>query len=926
MKMIFSQSSVQLFSILLVLRIIFSWAAELPPHEVNSLKEVAKEIGKRDWDFRLNPCDGNPNWATPARSAMPQYNNTLVCDCSYPGNVCHVVATYLKGQDLDGVLPPSLAKLPYVKKVEFSRNYLSGSIPSEWASTKLERMDLLVNRLSGRIPLFLGNITSLVYLSLENNMFSGTVPAELGKLVNLQTLVLSANNLSGELPLELNGLTNLTELKLSSNNFTGKIPNLGTWIKLQKLEIQGSGLEGPIPASISFLKNLTQLSISDLDGNSSQYFPDLSNITGMELLIFRSCRLTGSIPNFLSEMSRLRHLDLSFNNLEGDIPDLKELDLEKMYLTGNSLNGSIPAWINGGDTTHEIDLSYNKFNEESVPSYCRETLNLFRSYVPASNSELGKCLSKFPCLREYSSIRINCGGPKVTIGNLTYEADEDSGGAAKFDPTSGFWGTSSTGNALGARLSPLSITYYGRCLPNGNFTVTLHFAEIVFRDNMSFQSLGRRSFDVYIQGVCIFKNFDIRKEAGGVDRAVIKEIKNVVVTNTTLEIRFQYAGKGTTAVPSRGSYGPLISAISMVSDISPPISDKSIKTIVIVAVAGIVCLILIIFGVERLAFYMRERLRWERDLRGFNLQTYQFTYRQIRAATRNFSASNKLGQGGFGAVYRGTLSDGTIIAVKQLSQTSNQGNREFVNEIGLMTGIQHPNIAMATLVCYWIGLQGKTFVWGLAFLHEESILRMVHRDIKAANVLLDRHLTPKIADFGLARLFSEDRTQARTAPAGTLGYMAPEYAYTGQLTYKVDVFSFGVLAMEIVTGTPNVYPPADDLEYLTIVHRATALQQQDESLIHLVDSRLGLHFDAEEALRMIRIALLCTNNNPNERPLMSEIVDLLQGNINLQDYRVRSPETGHGEFSNLVLSPETYHGEFWNLVLREHIEEDIYLE
>ncbi|CAH1434481.1 unnamed protein product [Lactuca virosa] len=99
------------------------------------------------------------------------------------------------------------------------------------------------------------------------------------------------------------------------------------------------------------------------------------------------------------------------------------------------------------------------------------------------------------------------------------------------------------------------------------------------------------------------------------------------------------------------------------------------------------CLILIILGVERLAFYMRERMRWERDLRGFNLQSFQFTYRQIRAVTRNFSASNKLGQGGFGVVYRGTLSDGTVIAVKQLSQTSNQGDREFVNETGLMTAI-----------------------------------------------------------------------------------------------------------------------------------------------------------------------------------------------------------------------------------------------
>ncbi|CAI9270566.1 unnamed protein product [Lactuca saligna] len=219
-------------------------------------------------------------------------------------------------------------------------------------------------------------------------------------------------------------------------------------------DIQGSGLEGPIPVTVSLLKNLTQL-ISDLNGNSSKYFPDLRNMTGVE------------------------QLDLSFNNLEGDIPDLKELDMEKMYLTSNSLNGN----------ACEIDLSYNKFKEESVPLYCRENLYLFRSYAAASNSELGKCLSWFP-------------------------VERDSGGAAKFVPTRDFWGTSSTGNALGnnhrlsnyvatnvsaptiddsklyttARLFPLSITYYVRCLPNGNYTVTLHFAEIVFRDNVFSES------------------------------------------------------------------------------------------------------------------------------------------------------------------------------------------------------------------------------------------------------------------------------------------------------------------------------------------------------------------------------------------------------------------------------------------------------
>ncbi|KAI3521588.1 hypothetical protein L1887_11059 [Cichorium endivia] len=211
-------------------------AGYLPPDEVYALREIGGQLGKKDWDFSLNPCDGNPNWATPQNAVMPRYNNTVECNCSYPGNVCHVVSLFLMGQDLDGVLPPSLAKLPYIKNIDLSRNYLNGTIPPEWTSTKLEYLSVPVNRLSGRIPLLLGNITSLVYLNLESNMFVGTVPAELGKLKYLTNLVLRANNLSGVLPIsELNRLTNLTELCLSSNNFSGNIPSLQSLTKLQKL-------------------------------------------------------------------------------------------------------------------------------------------------------------------------------------------------------------------------------------------------------------------------------------------------------------------------------------------------------------------------------------------------------------------------------------------------------------------------------------------------------------------------------------------------------------------------------------------------------------------------------------------------------------------------------------------------------------------
>ncbi|KAI3796756.1 hypothetical protein L1987_39446 [Smallanthus sonchifolius] len=577
-----------------------------PPPAVLALRNIAEELGKTDWNFNLNPCatTNNSNWATPKQPERPSYNNTVECNCSYTGGVCHVIKIFLKGQDLDGVLPPSLAKLPYIKTIDLTRNYLNGTIPPEWASTNLE------------------------YLSLESNMFSGTVPAELGKLENLVNLILNANNLSGELPMELNNLVNLTELRLSSNNFTGRIPNFESLKQLTKLEIHGSGMEGPIPESISLLSNLNEL-ISDLSGESS-LFPNLSSM----------------------------------------------INMTRLYVTGNSLNGSVPSWLTDGSGTVVVDLSYNHFSNETVLPTCGQSLNLFRSYTGWKDSDLAKCLNNFTCLKDYNSAHINCGGIETTIASKSYEADQDPAGPAKFLLSSNQWGFSSTGNVLdldnyiytvnnvsrltmkdselytAARLSPLSITYYGRCLANGMYRVRLHFAEIVFRDNNSYQSLGRRAFDVYIQGAIKLKNFDIKNEAGGVDKAVIKEIKNIHVTNGTLEIRFQYAGKGTTVAPTKGVFGPLISAISVESESKP---GKTSTFIIIGAVAAALCLALIVVGIAWQRCYRGGKMSREKDLKGLDLKSGVFTYRQIKAATDNFSDSNKLGEGGFGPVYKGHI-------------------------------------------------------------------------------------------------------------------------------------------------------------------------------------------------------------------------------------------------------------------------------
>ncbi|VFQ81597.1 unnamed protein product [Cuscuta campestris] len=419
-------------------------------------------------------------------------------------------------------------------------------------------------------------------------MFNGTIPKELGKLVNLERLILSANNLTGELPVELNNLTKLTELRLSRNVFSGRLPNFQAWKNLQNIEIEAGGFEGPIPSSISVLTNLTELRISDLIRGAS-VFPMLKDMTVMTKLKLRSCNLSGKIPDFVGTMTPLRALDLSFNNLGGEVPNLDGLsNMEMMLLTNNSFTGPIPGWIVSRDPRTQIDISYNNFSESSVPSTCSDSLNLFKTFRGWDNKEAGKCLSS--CSKDWYSFHINCGGPKVAVGDITYDDDQASAGSTNFAHPNENWVTSSTGDFWDrnrtisdytannvsvikgneselyttARVSPLSLTYYGRCLANGNYTITLHFAEIVIRDNRSFQSLGRRLFDVYIQGVRVLKDFDIKSIAKGVD-IPLKLKFNATVTDKTLEVRFHYAGKGTTAVPVRGKYGSLVSAISVVS-------------------------------------------------------------------------------------------------------------------------------------------------------------------------------------------------------------------------------------------------------------------------------------------------------------------------------------------------------------------------
>ncbi|KAJ4844266.1 hypothetical protein Tsubulata_009814 [Turnera subulata] len=573
--------------------------AKLVQEEVVALEEIAKTMGSTYWEFNADSCEVEMVGVTPVAPKNAEHD--IKCECIDANTTnCHVTIITLKGYNLPGVLPPQLVKLPYLREIDFAYNYLNGTIPHEWASMQLTSISVLANRLSGKIPKELGNITTLSYLNLEANQFSGSIPSDLGKLINLQTLMLSSNQLTGNLPPSFAGLINLTDFRINDNKLNGSIPNfIQSWRNLNRLEMHASGLKGPIPPDISFLTNLAKLRISDLDG-PSQGFPLLNNVTGLDVLLLRNCNIHGEVPPYIWTMKLLDVFDVSFNQLVGEIPARITADRMRFtFLTGNWFSGDVPESILKEGTN--VDLSYNNFTVQGPgePS-CRENmnlnLNLFRSSSSLNSSRrLLPCTETISCPHYSNCLHVNCGGKDTTIKEnktaFTYTGDGDvEGGTAKyFLNVQEYWGFSSTGDYmddndfqntryirslqssnmpelyLTQRVAPISLTYFHYCMENGEYTVNLHFAEIQFTDDQTYSSLGRRQFDVYVQGRSVWKDFNIEDEAGGALKPLVKRVKNVTVSDNTLEIRFYFAGRGTTRIPVRGVYGPAISAISVIS-------------------------------------------------------------------------------------------------------------------------------------------------------------------------------------------------------------------------------------------------------------------------------------------------------------------------------------------------------------------------
>ncbi|KAE9599826.1 putative protein kinase RLK-Pelle-DLSV family [Lupinus albus] len=324
----------------------------------------------------------------------------------------------------------------------------------------------------------------------------------------------------------------------------------------------------------------------------------------------------------------------------------------------------------------------------------------------------------------------------------------------------------------------------------------------------------------------------------------------------------------------------------------------------------------------------------EKDNEGIEVPYFDFD--SIIVATDNFSLANKLGRGGYGPVYKGKLQDGQVIAVKRLSSASKQGFREFKNEVILIAKLQHRNLVRLRGYCIkgeekillyeympnrsldsfiFVREQGVLLDWqmrfdiirgiarGMLYLHQDSRLRVIHRDLKTSNILLDKKMQPKISDFGLAKIFGGKETEGNSEMlAGTYGYMAPESATKGLFSAKSDVFSFGVVLLEIISGKKNM--GFYESEQISSLMGYAWRLWTEERLLDLMDSSLCESCNMNQFTRSVHIGLLCVQDDPNDRPSMSNVVTML-GIETLPDpkqptfYERRVP-TNHASSSKLA--------------------------
>ncbi|KAL9437375.1 hypothetical protein AB3S75_023269 [Citrus x aurantiifolia] len=781
------------------------------------------------------------------------------------GNLRNLIYLYLYENSLSGSIPSSLGKLKSLIDLQLNKNQLTGHIPPSFSNlTSLSTLRLSKNELFGSIPDEIGNMRSLSVLCLDQNQFKGVLPPSVSNLTNLKELVLLCNNLSGSIPPSLD-IPVLTRLGLDNNHFTDYLPhNICRGGALQYFGVANNHFQGTIPKSF---RNCTRLIRVRLDGNNltanisealgiypNLTFIDLShnNFYGEISSNWGKCpklgtlnvsmnNITGGIPCDIGNSSQLQALDLSLNHIVGEIPkELGKLNsLTKLILRGNQLTGRLPTEIGSLIELEYLDFSANRFNN-SVP----ESLGNFQKlhYLGLGNNqfvlELPKELEKLVQLSELDASHNLFGGEipfqicsLKTLEKLNLSHNNLSGSIPHcFEGMRG--------------LSVIDISDNQLQGPVPNSTA--------FR-NAPVEALeGNKGLCGGVKGMQPCKVFSSHKKNSGskwlaIVFPVLGALFVAMVLIAIFILRMQNSESGDRQSSNQNPQG--------------------------------------LFSI----------LNFDRKL----------VYDEIVRATNDFDAEYCIGNGGHGSVYRAELPSGQVVAVKKFhsplpcDQIADQ--KEFLTEVKALTETRHRNIvkfygfcshARHSFLVYEFLERGslaailssnaaaqeldwsqrmnaiKGVADALSYLHHDCFPPIVHRDLSSKNLLLDLEYEAHVADFGIAKFLKPDSSNW-TEFAGTYGYVAPELAYTMKITEKCDVYSFGVLALEVIKGKH----PRDFLSSIS-----SSSLNTDIELDEMLDPRLPAPSCSvqEKLISIVKVAFSCLNESPESRPTMKIVSQQLR--------------------------------------------------
>ncbi|KAM3323091.1 leucine-rich repeat receptor-like protein kinase PXL1 [Capsicum chacoense] len=798
------------------------------------------------------------------------------------------------GNFFEGTIPASFKNLQNLKFLGLSGNNLSGEIPRELGELKAaETIILGYNQFEGSIPAEFGNMSNLQYLDLAVGTLSGQIPAELGKLKYLTTVYLYQNSFEGKIPAEIGNITSLVYLDLSDNKISGEIPNELAGLKnLQLLNLMCNNLTGPIPTKLGELENLEILELwkNSLNGSLPM---NLGRKSPLQWLDVSSNSLTGEIPTGLCNSGNLTKLILFNNSFSGPIPlGLANCSsLVRVRIQNNLLSGIIPIGFGTLAMLQRLELAKNNLTGEIPADFTRSTT---LSFIDVSSNHLE---SSLPCsILSIPSLQTFLVSNNNLEGNIP-DQFQDSPFLSLLDLSSNhFSGKIPQSIASCEKLVNLN-------LRNNQFSgeIPTHIATLPTLSilDLSNNSLvGKIPMDFGSSPALEMLNLSYNKLEGPVPS------NGILMTINPNDL-----------IGNAGLCGGILPPCSQSLTITSNVRKTHVNHIIVGFIIGISVTLAV--GIMVLAG------RWDlcnsffKDCRHFNKKNLEWPWRLVAFQRLNFTSSdilaclkesNVIGIGGNGIVYKAEIQRPySVVAVKKLWRSDGdiEAGDDLFAEVDLLGKLRHRNIVrllgylhnetdVMMLSEYMpngnlgAALHGKMLVdWlsrynvalgvahGLAYLHHDCHPPVIHRDVKSSNILLDSDFEARIADFGLARMMLH-KNETVSMVAGSYGYIAPEYGYTLKVDEKSDIYSYGVVLLELLTGKMPLDPlfgGESSIDIVEWVRRIVNNKASEEALDADVAGQCKhVH---EEMLLVLKIALLCTAKLPKERPSMRDIIAML---------------------------------------------------